>query len=136
MQQKSTKGHILKKIVILLALLSQLYSAQWRWSCDTLEPTDDKQVHAVGSFGLYYMLVHKSVKPNQAIAVICMLGLTKESVDALVPWELYGRIGGDGFSKNDIIYNLIGLVSAYITDNSKTYKIGCKNNEITFSYLL
>ena len=26
---------------------------KWRWAEDTVTPTDDKQVHAVGSFGLY-----------------------------------------------------------------------------------
>ena len=25
---------------------------KWRWAEDTLQPTDDKQVHGVGSFGL------------------------------------------------------------------------------------
>ena len=125
----------MKKILTILVFLSQIYSSQWRWANDTMLPTDDKQVHAVGSFGLYYMLVHKDVKPNKAVIIVSILGLTKECLDAYFPWETYGRMGGDGFSKNDIAYNLIGLTFAYTTDNCKIYKINYKSNEIIISYL-
>ena len=32
------------------------------------------------------------------------LNKVTEGIDALVPWEEYDSWGGDGFSKNDIIY--------------------------------
>ena len=88
----------------------------WRWAEDTIVPTDDKQLHAVGSFGLYYLLVHKDIHPNKAVVIISSLGIAKECIDALVPWEIYGRIGGDGFSKYDLFYNSLGLFVAYVID--------------------
>ena len=41
----------------------------WRWAEDTIVPTDDKQLHAIGSFGLYYLLVHKDIYPNKAVVI-------------------------------------------------------------------
>ena len=89
---------------------------KWRWAEDTLQPTEDKQVHGVGSFGLYYLFTSKGMTPTQAIKTTVGLGLFKEGIDALVPWETYGSYGGDGFSKNDVIYNAIGVGSAYLID--------------------
>jgi hypothetical protein len=96
---------------------SEVYSlGKWRWADDTIAPTDDKQIHAVGSFGLYYMLTHKKIHPNKAIAIVSSFGIAKECMDALVPWEIYGRLGGDGFSKYDLFYNSLGLFVAYVID--------------------
>ena len=44
------------------------------------------------------------------------LGLAKETIDALLPYEKYGRFGGDGFSKNDLVYDLLGIGIAYTID--------------------
>ena len=92
-------------------------TGEWRWAADTLEPTDDKQVHAVGSFGLYYFLVCKGVSPTKSLITVSSLGLIKEGIDAMVPWEMHGRLGWDGFSKNDLAYNLLGVGIAYTIDN-------------------
>jgi hypothetical protein len=54
--------------------------------------------------------------PTQAVSTVIGLGLFKEGIDALVPWEQYGAYGGDGFSKNDVVYNAIGVGSAYLID--------------------
>ena len=89
---------------------------KWRWAEDTLQPTDDKQVHAVGSFGLYYLFTSKGMTKGDAVNTVMWLGLFKEGIDAFVPWEQYGSYGGDGFSKNDVIYNTIGVGSAYLID--------------------
>ena len=89
---------------------------KWRWAEDTMSPTEDKQVHGVGSFGLYYLFTSKGMTPTQAIKTTVGLGLFKEGIDALVPWEQYGAYGGDGFSKNDVVYNAIGVGSAYLID--------------------
>ena len=89
---------------------------KWRWAEDTLQPTEDKQVHAIGSFGLYYLFTSKGMTKGNAINTVIWLGLFKEGIDAFVPWEIYGSYGGDGFSKNDIIYNTIGVGSAYLID--------------------
>ncbi len=126
-----------KMLMVVLMVISIVLPKEeptlgnWRWSEDTLEPTDDKQVHAVGSFGLYYLFVNKGMTQNKAIASVLGLGLFKEGIDALVPWETYGRWGGDGFSENDIVYNVIGVGSAYIIDKlweKKSYE----NNAISF----
>jgi hypothetical protein len=53
---------------------------------------------------------------SNAINTVMWLGLFKEGIDALVPWETYGSYGGDGFSKNDVVYNAIGVGSAYLID--------------------
>ena len=89
---------------------------KWRWAEDTLQPTEDKQVHGVGSFGLYYLFTNKGMTQKKAVSTVIGLGLFKEGIDALVPWEQYGSYGGDGFSKNDVVYNAIGVGSAYLID--------------------
>ena len=89
---------------------------QWRWASDTIELTHDKEAHLVGSFGLYYLFRHKEFNETQSILYSFTLGLIKETSDALVPWEQCGIIGGDGFSKNDVIYNTVGVGSAYLID--------------------
>ena len=89
---------------------------KWRWAEDTMSPTEDKQVHGVGSFGLYYLFTSKGMTSTQAIKTTMGLGLFKEGIDAFVPWETYGSYGGDGFSKNDVVYNAIGVGSAYLID--------------------
>ena len=44
------------------------------------------------------------------------LGLSKECIDAIVPWEHYGKWGGDGFSKYDLIYDVAGILLGYSID--------------------
>ena len=102
--------------VVSIGLPNEPETGKWRWAEDTLQPTEDKQVHAVGSFGLYYLFTSKGMTPTQAIKTTIGLGLFKEGIDALVPWEQYGAYGGDGFSKNDVVYNAIGVGSAYLID--------------------
>ena len=101
---------------------------QWRWANDTVELTHDKEAHLVGSFGLYYMFRHKEFNETQSILYSIGLGLIKETSDALVPWEEYGAIGGDGFSKYDLYYNIVGIGTAYLID--KLWKPKEKKNDI------
>tara|TARA_Y100000310_G_C20327799_1_gene643816 strand:- start:91 stop:567 length:477 start_codon:yes stop_codon:yes gene_type:complete len=105
---------------------------KWRWAEDNIAPLDDKQVHAVGSFGLYYLFTEKGIHPNKAAILISSLGLAKECVDALVPWEIYGRIGGDGFSKYDMLYNALGLFTAYVID--ERWVVSYRNGHINIIY--
>ena len=92
------------------------YPQQWRWADDSMEMTFDKEAHLAASFGLYYMFKYKGFSDRESIVYTTSLGLTKETIDALFPWEKYGRIGGDGFSKNDMVYNAIGVSVAYLVD--------------------
>ena len=109
-------GCIIAATVIAFSFGQEPELGKWRWAEDTLQPTEDKQVHGVGSFGLYYLFTSKGMTPTQAIKTTIGLGLFKEGIDALVPWEQYGSYGGDGFSKNDVVYNAIGVGSAYLID--------------------
>jgi hypothetical protein len=105
-------------------------TGKWRWAEDTLQPTEDKQVHAIGSFGLYYLFTNKGMTKGNTVNTVILLGLFKEGIDALVPWEQYGAYGGDGFSKNDVIYNTIGVGSAYLVD-----RLWEKDNENKSTYI-
>ena len=107
------------------------YPQQWRWANDSMEMTFDKEAHLASSFGLYYMFKYKGFSDKESIVYTAALGLTKETIDALFPWEKYGRIGGDGFSKNDLTYNLLGIGIAYVID--KTWEN--KNNENESTYI-
>ena len=117
--------------VVSIGLPNEPETGKWRWAEDTLQPTDDKQVHGVGSFGLYYLFTNKGMTSTQAIKTTVGLGLFKEGIDALVPWETYGSYGGDGFSKNDVVYNAIGVGSAYLID--KLWE--SKGNESKSAYI-
>ena len=116
--------------VISLSFGQEPELGKWRWAEDTLQPTEDKQVHGVGSFGLYYLFTSKGMTPTQAIKTTVGLGLLKEGIDALVPWEQYGSYGGDGFSKNDVVYNAIGVGSAYLID--RLWENKGDNNKSTY----
>ena len=105
-------------------------TGKWRWAEDTLQPTEDKQVHAIGSFGLYYLFTSKGMTRGEAVNTVIWLGLFKEGIDAFVPWETYGSYGGDGFSKNDVVYNAIGVGSAYLID-----RLWEKDNENKSAYI-
>ena len=123
-------GCIIAGAVISLSFGQEPELGKWRWAEDTLQPTEDKQVHGVGSFGLYYLFTSKGMTPIQAIKTTVGLGLFKEGIDALVPWEQYGSYGGDGFSKNDVVYNAIGVGSAYLID--KLWEKKGHGNETAF----
>ena len=88
----------------------------WRWANDSMEMTFDKEAHLAGSFGLYYMFKYKGCSDKKALLYTFGLGLLKEVIDANLPYEKYGRIGGDGFSKYDLIYNTIGISMAFSLD--------------------
>ena len=130
--------------VVSIGLPNEPETCKWRWAEDTLQPTEDKQVHAVGSFGLYYLFVNKGMTKGNAINTVMWLGLFKEGIDAFIPWEQYGSYGGDGFSKNDVVYNAIGVGSAYLidrlwennSDNNKSAYIEIYPRHVRFSIYL
>jgi hypothetical protein len=128
-----------KYIIILMVTLS--FSAEWRWADDTAEFTMDKEAHFVGSAGAYFFFRHKDYTEMESIRYSFYLGLGKEIIDALVPWEKYGRWGGDGFSKYDLAYDIAGIGVAYLIDRvwkpkekSSDFAIGFNNDRISFSY--
>ena len=104
---------------IVLMVLSIVFSQElgkWRWADDTAEFTMDKEAHFVGSAGAYFFFRHKEYTAVESVIYSISLGLVKETIDALVPWEKYGRWGGDGFSKYDLYYDIAGVGCAYAID--------------------
>ena len=104
------------RIVMVLLMVITMSFSQWRWANDSIKMTFDKEAHFTGSFGLYYLFKSKGFTNKQCITYTFYLGFTKECFDALLPWEKYGKIGGDGFSKYDLYYNIAGIGTAYIID--------------------
>ena len=106
-------------IVTTLIMLSISYTqtfGQWRWANDTTEFTMDKQAHFVGSAGAYFFFRHKNYTEIESMKYSIYLGLAKEVIDALVPHEEYGKWGGDGFSKYDLGYDMLGILCAWGID--------------------
>ena len=109
----------IQKIMVILLLTSIGYGqtlGEWRWADDTSEFTMDKEAHFVGSAGAYFFFRHKGFTQCESIQYSIYLGLSKEVIDALLPWEEYGRWGGDGFSKYDLMYDILGILTAWGID--------------------
>ena len=107
------------QITMVLLLLTIGYGqslGEWRWADDTSEFTMDKEAHFVGSAGAYFFFRHKGHTEIESMKYSLYLGIAKECIDALVPHEEYGRIGGDGFSKYDLGYNMLGILCAWGLD--------------------
>ena len=105
--------------MVLLLLTSFGYTqslGEWRWADDTSEFTMDKEAHFVGSAGAYFFFRHKGFTKCESIQYSIYLGLSKEVIDALLPWEKYGQWGGDGFSKYDLMYDILGILTAWGID--------------------
>tara|TARA_R100000322_G_C5316313_1_gene159214 strand:- start:38 stop:430 length:393 start_codon:yes stop_codon:yes gene_type:complete len=127
----------------MLIVLSISYSQEfgkWRWADDTIELTHDKEAHFVGSAGAYFFFRHKEYTEIESIKYSFYLGLLKECIDAIFPYEKYGAWGGDGFSKYDLYYDLLGITTAVLIDKIWKPKEDSKwerrfnNNSISFSY--
>ena len=122
-------------------MCSIVYS-EWRWANDSMELTHDKEAHFVGSAGAYFFFRHKEYTVRESILYTFYLGLTKECIDAVVPWEEYGAWGGDGFSKYDLTYNIAGITIALLLDNiwkpkeDSKWERGFSNDSISISYRL
>ena len=116
-------------LIIVLLVISISFTQElgkWRWANDTSEFTMDKEAHLVGSAGAYFFFRHKDYTSKESILYSFYLGLGKECIDALFPYEKNGRWGGDGFSKYDLIYDVVGISTAYLID--KLWKAKGENN--------
>ena len=128
------------KLIMVLIMVSMV-CAEWRWADDTTEFTMDKQAHFVGSGGAYFFFRHKDYTEKESILYAFYLGLAKETIDAVLPWEKYGTWGGDGFSKYDLVYDVAGILCAWGLDkvwkpkeNKNDFRIGFNNTGISFSF--
>ena len=132
---------MLIKVLMVLLMVSMAHT-EWRWATDTNEFTMDKKAHFLGSAGAYFFFRHKDYSVEESIKYSFYLGLGKEVVGAVLPWEEYGSWGGDGFSKYDLSYDLAGILLAYTLDeiwkpkeNSK-WERGFSNGRFSLSYRL
>ena len=126
--------------LIIVSLILTIGFSEWRWSNDTMELTHDKEAHFVGSAGAYFFFKHKDYTTMESIRYTFYLGLAKECIDAVVPWEEYGAWGGDGFSKNDLTYNVSGIMLAVLLDKiwkpkeNSNWERRFSTNSISISY--
>lgn len=116
-------------------MVTMVRAAEWRWADDTPEFTMDKQAHFVGSYGLYFMFRHMEFSELDSFKYTLYCGLSKEIFDALVPYETNGKAGGDGFSKYDLGYDLLGIGIAYGVDKlwDKIWKKNKKPFDLSIS---
>ena len=128
--------------LIMVSLMVTIGFSEWRWASDTAELTHDKEAHFVGSAGAYFFFRHKDYTTFESIRYTFYLGLAKECIDALLPWEKYGSWGGDGFSKYDLYYNVLGIGTAVLIDKiwkpkeDSKWERGFNNGRISFYYRL
>ena len=132
--------------MVLLLLTSIGYTqtlGEWRWADDTSEFTMDKEAHFVGSAGAYFFFRHKGYTQHESMEYSLYLGLAKECIDAMLPYEKYGRWGGDGFSKYDLMYDILGILTAYGIDKlwkpkeeDKGVAVKLDNNRVMFEWKL
>ena len=118
------------KLIMVLIMVSMV-CAEWRWADDSDDFTMDKKAHFLGSAGAYFFFRHKDYTEKESMLYAFYLGLGKEIVDAVLPWEKYGAWGGDGFSKYDLMYDITGILCAYGID--KVWKPKEKKNDF-FKY--
>ena len=132
---------MLIKTLMVLLICSLCYS-EWRWANDTIELTHDKEAHFVGSAGAYFFFRHKDYTIKESIKYTFYLGLAIECIDAIGPWEEYGAWGGDGFSKYDLYYDVLGIGVAVLIDKwwkpkeDSKWERGFNNGRISFYYRL
>jgi hypothetical protein len=123
---------ILLPILLLVTLTFSQELGNWRWADDTAEFSMDKQAHFVGSAGAYFFFRHKDYTQKESILYSFYLGLTKECIDAVLPYEKYDKWGGDGFSKYDLAYDIAGIGVAYLID--KVWKPKEKESDFIFRF--
>jgi len=85
--------------------------------------------HGVFSFMLYdYYFFNRGWSPNKAMIGVVISGTFWEGKDALLPWEIWGKLGGEGFSGQDLVRNFAGASLARVF-NAVTHK---KNRNLLF----
>jgi hypothetical protein len=106
----------LKIIVTVTTLISLLMicskaKADFRWSEEeVIGNIDTSLLHAVGSAYLSDSFESSGLSWWKADLLTLGLGVGWEIKDGLLPYEHYGWFGGEGFSKNDLLCNLGGLI--------------------------
>lgn len=80
--------------------------------------------HGVGSYMLFNYFHHNRKMSNKKAFIYLMIaGTALEVKDALIPYEKHGKIGGEGFSGQDLVRDATGGLTAmlfnYITEKRR-----------------
>ena len=112
---------IVSLILLIVLPLSMLYSQENTIAQDTFEPQLDKIAHFSTSFGLYFTfhtMYQDSLLPMISDSLpIEMNSMLSATIVGLL-YECYQATPiskSDGFSKHDMVYNMIGIGLARLT---------------------
>lgn len=71
--------------------------------------------HGLGSAGLYEVFHHNlKMSPTKATLWTFGLGLGNEVKDMFIPYERWGKLGGEGFSYQDLVRDAAGIAAARV----------------------
>jgi len=105
----------MKKIVYILLLAMICGCSQFRFANDTWTSQGgaifkhDKIEHAVFSGLLYGILRIAGIDRLKAFTLTVSAGIAWEVKDGILPYEIHGSFGGDGFSNKDIVCDTVGV---------------------------
>ena len=102
---------------------------------DNWDQTTDKLAHSTTSFGLYYTFRYFEFSKFEAFTAAALIGFSYEVYQINDPRETDSDFRG--ISIQDMGYNVLGILSAYIFDkaisitktNRKKYQAANKNNK-------
>ena len=85
----------------------------WRWADDKWLG-QDKRMHFVGGMVAMVLCALVFGVTGRALAIASLSWWAFEIKDAIIPWEKYGRWGGDGFSYKDALASTAGACFTYL----------------------
>ena len=98
--------------------LNSLYSQDNIIIEDNWDQTTDKLAHSTTSFGLYYTLRYFEFSKFEAFTAATIIGLSYEVYQINDPREADSDFRG--ISIQDMGYNVLGILSAYVFDKAIT----------------
>ena len=135
----SLKPKILKILIVFFSVQLSISLAQKNDIIiqDNWDQTTDKLAHSTTSFGLYYTLRYFEFSKFEAFTAAALIGFSYEVYQINDPRETDSDFRG--ISIQDMGYNVLGILSAYIFDkaisitktNRKKYQAANKNNKKT-----
>lgn len=95
-------------------------TTNFRWAMDSWDSRGglvikyDKLEHALAYFVGSAILLWLGLSPDEVFFFLFSAGIIWEIKDAYIPYEVYGKLGGDGFSWRDIVANLVGIFFGFL----------------------
>ena len=111
---------ILKKIILFFTIQASSLLAQKSDIIieDNWDQTTDKLAHSTTSFGLYYTLRYFEFSKFEAFTAATIIGFSYEVYQINDPRETDSDFRG--ISIQDMGYNVLGILSAYVFDKAIT----------------